>query len=104
MERVTLLAKFPIVVTNSVEEAEVGLTRSLTDASIMRVTDRNRFQLRMNAVNIGRTSMVFNRFGTDTKIKALDEDHIHFIIGSSIPSTINLYDGSAVASPQNAAM
>ena len=104
MERVIPLARFPIITTNSAEEAEVGLTRSLTDASIMQVTDRNRFQLRMNGVNIGRTSLVFNRFGTDTKLKALNEDHVHFIIGSSIPSTFNLYDGSAVASPQNAAM
>ena len=70
MGRTKPLARFPIVATNRIEDAEVAITRSLTDVSILRIADRGRFELQMNAVNIGRTSLVFNRFGTDTKIKA----------------------------------
>ncbi len=99
------LARFPIIATNSVEEAEVDLSRLLTTARIIKVPDRNRFRLRMNGVNFGSTSLVYTRFGTDTKLNSLDEDHVHFIIGNrNIPSTFSLYDRSVVASSQNAVM
>ena len=105
MGRVKPLARFPIVATNRVEEAEVELTRSLTDASIMRVADRDRFELQMNGVNIGRTSLVFNRFGIGTNLKArFPGDPALFIIGGSAPTTFILDDVSVVASPQKGAM
>ena len=105
MEQIKPLAKFPLIATNSVAEAEFAISRSLTDVSISRAVDRNRFQLQMNGVNIGRTSLVFNRFGTDTKVNAgLPGDSVHFIIGGSAPTSINLDKGSVVVSPQKAAM
>lgn len=105
MELGTPLSRFPIVDTNCVEEAEFNLSRSLTVAKIVRATDRNRFQLMMNGVKIGKTSLVYTRFGTATKLDSFDDDHIHFIIGnSSMPSTFSLYDRSVVASSQNALM
>jgi len=105
MGRVKPLARFPIVATNRVEEAEVEITRSLTDVSIMRVADRNRFELQMNGVNIGHTSLVYNRYGTDTKLKArFPEDPVFFIIGGSAPTTFISDDGLVGASPQKAAM
>ncbi len=104
MERVDTLARFAIVATNRIEEAEVVLSRLLTDARIMRVPDRKRFHLRMHGVNIGSTSLVFNRFGTDTKLNSVNEDHVHFITGSSMPSTFNWGGRSVVASLQNATM
>jgi len=105
MGQIEPLAKFPIIATNRVEEAEVAISRSLTDVSITRAVDRNRFQLLMNGVNIGATSLLFNRFGTDTKINAgLLGDSVHFIIGGSAPTSINLDKGSVVVSPQKAAM
>ncbi|MGB5920899.1 MAG: AraC family transcriptional regulator [Syntrophobacteria bacterium] len=105
MGRVKPLARFPIVATNRVEEAEVEITRWLTDVSIMRVADRDRFELQMNGVNIGRTSLVFNRFGIDTNLKArFPGDAVLFIIGGSAPTTFILDDESVVVSPQKAAM
>jgi AraC-like DNA-binding protein len=98
------LAKFPILATNCIEKAEVGLSRSLTTARISRINDRKRFELRMNGVNIGSTSLVYTLFGAGTKLNSVDEDHVHFVMGSSIPSTFSLYRKSVVASPQNAAM
>ena len=81
MRRCKPLARFPIVVTNRAEEAEVSITRSLTDVRIKRIADRNRFELQMNAVNLRRTSLVFNRFETETKIKAVT---YHYFVASSI--------------------
>jgi AraC-like DNA-binding protein len=99
------LARFPIVATNSVEEAEVEITQSLTDVSIMRVVDLDSFELQMNGVSIGRTSLVFNRFGIETKLKArFTEDTVLFVIGGSAPTTFILDDVLVVASHQKAAM
>ena len=100
-----MLSKFPIVTTNSVEKAKVAISRSLTDVSIVSAADRNRFQLQMNGVNLGRTSLVFNRFKTDTKIKAgLQSNSVHFIIGGSAPTKVSLVKGSVVVSPHKAVM
>jgi len=104
MERITPLAKFPIISTDSIEEAQVDLSQRLTPVNIMRVKDRNHFHLRMNGVNVGRTSLVFNRFETNTKINTSDEDHVHFIFGNRMPSTFSWFGKSVTVSPQNAAM
>ena len=98
------LARFPIVATNRIEDAEVAITRSLTDVSILRVADRGHFELQMNAVNIGRTSLVFNRFGTGCKVKAELDDMFAFVIGGDRPSTFDLDGGSFVVSPRKAAL
>jgi AraC-like DNA-binding protein len=104
MKKLEPLKRFRVADTNRVEEAEAKISRSLTAVRIMKLTDRNRFQLRINNVNIGNTSLVYARFGTDTKLTSIDEDHVHFIIGSSMPSTFNLYDRSVVVTTQNASM
>jgi AraC-like DNA-binding protein len=97
------LAKFPIVYTNRFDDAEVAITRSLVDSRIIRIADRNRFHFQMNGINIGRTSLVFNRFGSNSTIKTgEDGDMFAFVIGNSIPSTFDLGDGLFVASPHKA--
>jgi hypothetical protein len=102
MDQIKPLAKFPIIATNHVGQAEVAISRSLTDISIMRTVDRDRFQLQMNGVNIGRTSLVFNRFGTETKIIAgFLEDSVLFVFGGGAPFKMILDEGSVVVSPQS---
>ncbi len=105
MTRVKPLAKFSIIDTNRVEEAEEKITQSLTDVCIMKVQDRSNFRLKMNEVNLQRTSLVFNQFGTDTKIKAeLNEKPVLFVVGSSAPTKFQLDKGSVIANAQTAAM
>ena len=53
MKKFEPLKGFSLVDTNRVEEAEAEISRSLTTSRIIRLTDRNRFQLRMNKVNFG---------------------------------------------------
>ncbi len=103
MRQVKPLAKFPIVCTNRLDEAEVAITRSLADSSIIRIADRKRFHLQMNGINIGRTSLIFNQFGSDSKIKTgEDGDIFAFVIGHIMPSKFYLGGGSFVASPHQA--
>ena len=105
MKKIKPLAKFPIIDTNQVEEAEAEITRSLTDIRIMQVKDRNYFKLQMNGLNIRRTSLVFNQFESDTKINAeLDEESVLFAIGGSAPTTFHLEKESVTVSPRTAAM
>ena len=104
MKQCIPLASFPRIVTNCVEKAETFLSQSLTTAKITMGPDRNRFKLLMNGVNIGSTSLVYTRFGTNTKLNSLDKDHAHFVIGSIKPSTFRLKHKSLIASQQNAVM
>jgi AraC-like DNA-binding protein len=60
--------------------------------------------MQLNAVNIGRTSLVFNRFGTGCKVKARLDDMFAFVIGGDTPSTFGLDGGSFVVSRQKAAL
>ena len=105
MKQIKPLAKFSIIETNRVEEAEVELTKSLAEIRIMRVQNRSSFGLHMNGVNFPRTSLVFNQFGCDAKINAgLDEESALFIIGGNAPTIFHLEKGSVIVSSQTAAM
>jgi AraC-like DNA-binding protein len=105
MGRITPLTKFPLVTTNNLEEAEVNLSQALTNLQIVRVANPHQFNLYMNKVNIGRTSLVFNRFGAETKIKAgLLGDPVLFVIGNSVPFKLTLDGVPIVVSPRKAAI
>ena len=95
MTKVRPLERFPLVRTNSIDEAEVAISRSLANVTLLKVTDRDRFQLHMNGVKIGSTSLIFNRYETDTYMKAgLPGDSVLFLIGGKAPITIHLDKGS----------
>jgi hypothetical protein len=63
MERIKALAKFPIIATNDVEEAEFQLSQSIAKLEIERVTKRHGFLLEVNEINLGRNTLHYNRFG-----------------------------------------
>jgi AraC-like DNA-binding protein len=99
------LERFSVIDTNRAEEAEAAVSRSLTDIKFIRIADRSRFKLQMNAVNFGRTSLVFNRYKVRTEISSgLNDDSVLFIIGGRKPTTVDLVNGSVVVSPQKAAI
>jgi AraC-like DNA-binding protein len=105
MVQVNPLERFSVITTNRTEEAEAAISRSLTDIKIISVADRSRFQLQMNAVNFGRTSLVFNRYQVRTEINSgLNDDSVFFLIGGRTPTTVDLVNGSVVVSPQKAAL
>lgn len=99
------LNRFQRINTHRAEEAEAEISRTLSDIQILNVTDQKRFHLQMNAVNLGHTSLVFNRFGTETQINStLHDDPVIFIFGSDAPSKFNLDNGSVVVSPNKAVL
>ena len=103
--QVNPLERFSVIATNRTEEAEAAISRSLTDIKIIKVADRSRFQLQMNAANFGRTSLVFNRYEVRTEINSgLGDDSVFFLIGGRKPTTVDLVNGSVVISPQKAAL
>lgn len=105
MMHIEPLERFPIIATDRVEEAQFKLSQELTDLNIVRVADRNDFHLRMNGIRIGRTSLVFNRVGTDMKIRSGQPgDSIIFVFGAGIPSTFTLNNKPVVVSPSKAAI
>jgi AraC-like DNA-binding protein len=105
MKRFIPLAKFPIITTNCVEQAEVAISSSLSNVSITRAVDRDRFKVQMNGINIGRISLVFNRFDTETKINTeLHEDSVLFVFGGTVPFRMILDEGSVEVSQQKATL
>jgi AraC-like DNA-binding protein len=105
MTKIRPLERFPLVSTNSIEKAEVEISRTLSNVNIIGIADRNRFQLQMNRIKIGHCSLAYNQFRSHTKIKAgLPGDSVYFIIGSKAPTTLTLTDESIVASSKKAAM
>jgi AraC-like DNA-binding protein len=99
------LSNFPQITTNSVQEAESRLSRTLTDLQIIRVDDRHGFHLRMNSINFGRTSLVFNRYGADTTIKSNQtDDSILFVLGGAVSSVFHLDNSAVLVSPHKAAI
>ncbi len=89
MEKIKPLASFPVIATNQVEEAEFCLSQSLTDVQINRIDDRRDFRLELNAVKFERCSLLYNFFGTQTKLTTgLDIDYAIFVTGMGIPITL----------------
>jgi AraC-like DNA-binding protein len=105
MGKMRPLARFPIIATNRVEEAEFRLSQSITDLQITQVDDRSCFQLKMNAVNFGRSTLIYNRFGTETKLKTgMDIDYAIFVTGAGVPSTFYVDNEPHLVSPHKAAI
>ena len=105
MRQIEPLAKFPLIATDCVEKAQFKLSQELTDLKIMRVADRNNFHLRMNGTKIGRTSLVYNRVGTDIKIQSGQAgDSVIFVFGSNVSSKFVLDKKSVVVSSHRAAI
>jgi AraC-like DNA-binding protein len=104
MKKSKPLAKFPVILTNRVEEAEYSISQSIADARIDQVDNRNNFRLELNAVNFGRTTLIYNSFGAHTILKPCpDIDHAIFVTGMGIPITLEM-DNEAHLVTQNQAV
>lgn len=96
------LGRFPLSATNSAEEAEAILTRSLTDASILRVTDRKHFQFHMNGVRFGRTALYFNRYESGCTVRAGEHDSLFLNVAGRRSFCFTSAAGTFIASPRKA--
>jgi len=89
MERIKALAKFPIIATNDVEEAEFQLSQSIAKVEIERVSNRHGFLLEVNEANLGCNTLHYNRFNADIEIKSGPYTNTTFFVtGRGVPTTI----------------
>ena len=99
------LSAFPLVRTNTVEEAEYQLSRSLTDLKILKADTKTPFNLSMNGKNFRHTSAVYNHFGSDTIIKSRNPgDSLLFIVGYGAPATFTMNGEAVTVSCRKAAV
>ena len=99
------LARFPVIATSRVEEAEFCLSQSLTDVQVNRVDDRSNFRLELNAVELGCTSLIYNYFETRTTLTTVhDNDHVILVTGFGIPIRLFLDGDQFQVTSENAAM
>lgn len=77
-----------MLATDCVEQAEHELSRVLADCRILRVADREPFHVQMNAVSLGESALVFNRYAAAATIEApLQEDVLRFVFGLKMATT-----------------
>ena len=105
MKKRLTLSAFPLATTNTVDEAELRLSHTLTDLQILKAEDSRQYQLTMNGVNFRRSALVFNHFGNHTQIRSRSPgDSLLFIIGSGTPATFIMDGEEVTVSPQKAAI
>ena len=99
------LAKFPVLSTKSVDEAEAHLARSLAASRILQVADRSHFGLRMNATGLHDSSLVFNRYETRSDVETTPDDgSLYCCFGSEAATSFTTSGKSVTASSSHCAL
>jgi len=94
------LASFPITSTTDPEEAQAILSRELLNLRFQMVRQRHHFRLDVNGISLGRTSIAFNRFNSDTIVDAGEVGEIVLLaIGIGAPAIAQL-DGESINSTE----
>ncbi len=105
MGTIAPLRRFPLFTSSNIEEAEVAICKSISDVRIQHVHSPARFNMQMNGIEIGRTSVVYNLFGSRTKLKAgLPENFIYFILSGEKPTSFQLGKNRVTISSEKAAV
>ena len=91
MGKIAPFKRFPLLTSSNIEEAEVAIRKSLSDVTVLHVDPPSRFQMQMNGVEIGRASLVYNSFGSRTKLRAgLPENYVYFLLSGDKPTSFRL--------------
>lgn len=103
MTFVNAMRRFSVFSTNNVNEAETILSKSLVDAQVMKVLNRDRFQFQLNRFNLGTVSFVGNRYESYTEIESgesgIHDNTMHFIFGGPVASEFSINGESFPVSP-----
>jgi AraC-like DNA-binding protein len=91
-----LLSSSPIVSTCDTDEAQSILSREICDVRFQKVRDHRSFRLRMNGVHLGRTTIGYNCFDTDTVVDTGQVEDTLVLFTSIGPPTITNIDGESV--------
>ena len=105
MEKITPLAGFPVTATSNAEDAEFCLSQFLTDVQINQVDDQRNFRLELNAFKFKRVSLIYNYFGTRTKLTTGRElDHAIFVTAIGAPITLHIDNETHLVTQNEAAI
>jgi len=105
MASVEPLSNFPVLDTERVGQAEAAIARSLAASRIARVSRSRRFRLKMNAVGLGQTSLIFNHYAASAKIETVPGDEFHYLcLGVGSPTTFVRRGNATIASSEQWAM
>ena len=105
MGKIASLRRFPLLTTKNIEEAEVAISKSLSDVTVLNVDQSAPFHLQINGVGIGRSSLAYNFFGSATKLRAgLPEDFLYLIFSGDKPTSFHLGKDQVTISSQKAAV
>jgi AraC-like DNA-binding protein len=98
------LASFPIASTRDTDEAQSILSRELTDLHFKRVRNHRSFRLEMNGINLGRTMIGYNQFGTDTLVDTGEIEGAMFLVIGVGPPMISYIDKERVVCTERGAI
>ena len=104
MGQADILSNYPIISTRKPDEAQAFLSRTLADVQILKVENKERFNLLMNGISVGNSSLVFNRYSSKVKIiTTRPVESVVLILGNDKPSTFRFDNGSVTVSQNRAA-
>lgn len=103
MALIEAMRKFSVFSTNNIDEAETILCKSLVDAQVMRVHNRDRFGFQLNQFSLGSVSFVGTRYEAYTEVESgesgIHDNSMHLIFGGSVTSEFSINDESYPVSP-----
>jgi len=103
LPRIESLSNFPIISTDQIEVAECAISHTLSNVQILKVDKKEPFDLLMNGYKFENSSLVFNRFNSETVIKTgRPLSSVLLIFGNEKPSTFK-FDNTSVTVSQNRA-
>ena len=105
MGKVAPLKHFPLFTSSNTAEAEQAIRRSLSDVTVLKVDSASNFHVQMNGVELGKASIVYNSFRSETRLKAgLPEDYVYLIFSGDQPSIFHLDRQQVTVSQSSAAL
>ena len=86
------LAQFPLLATRSVEEAESALSHNLARCRIQASGSRRKFDVQMNGVQFGKTSLVYNRYSSAARVRTeFPDSPVFFVVGNGGESVFRVH-------------
>ena len=103
MTLVDAMRNFSVFSTSNIDEAETVLCKSLVDAQVMKVRNRDQFEFQLNSFNLGAISFVGTRYESYTEVESgesgIHDNSMHLIFGGPVTSEFSIDDESYPVSP-----
>ena len=94
MAIVDAMRKFSVFSTSNIDEAETILCKSLVDAQVMKVLNRDRFEFQLNRFSLGTVSFVGTRYESYTEVESgesgIHDNSMHLIFGGPVTSEFSI--------------